>query len=72
MKLAHKLLGTVALVMAFMPAIANAEDKSISFVECGDKMSAVHTELIAKWEAANPGFKEIGRASCRERVLVQV
>jgi multiple sugar transport system substrate-binding protein len=72
MKLAHKLLGTVALVMAFMPAIANAEDKSISFVECGDKMSAVHTELIAKWEAANPGFKVAGEAvgwdQCQDKV----
>ncbi len=72
MKLAHKLLGTVALVMAFMPAIAQAEDKSISFVECGDKMSAVHTDLIAKWEAANPGFKVAGEAvgwdQCQDKV----
>ncbi len=72
MKLAHKLLGTVALVMAFMPAVAQAEDKSISFVECGDKMSAVHTDLIAKWEAANPGFKIAGEAvgwdQCQDKV----
>ncbi len=72
MKLAHKLLGTVALVMAFLPAIAQAADKSISFVECGDKMSAVHTDLIAKWEAANPGFKIAGEAvgwdQCQDKV----
>lgn len=72
MKLAHKLLGTVALVMAFLPAIAQAADKPISFVECGDKMSAVHTDLIAKWEAANPGFKIAGEAvgwdQCQDKV----
>ncbi len=72
MKLAHKLLGTAALVMALLPAVAQAADKTISFVECGDKMSAVHTDLIAKWEAANPGFKIAGEAvgwdQCQDKV----
>jgi multiple sugar transport system substrate-binding protein len=72
MKLARKLLGTVAFVMTFMPAVALAEDKTISFVECGDKMSAVHTDLIAKWEAANAGFKVSGEAvgwdQCQDKV----
>ena len=72
MKLAHKLLGTAALVMALLPAVAQAADKTISFVECGDKMSAVHTDLIAKWEAANPGFKVAGEAvgwdQCQDKV----
>ena len=72
MKLAHKLLGTVALAMALLPAVAHAADKTISFVECGDKMSAVHTDLIAKWEAANPGFKIAGEAvgwdQCQDKV----
>jgi multiple sugar transport system substrate-binding protein len=67
-----KLLGAVALSVTFMASVAQAEDKTISFIECGDKMSAVHTDLIAKWEKANPGFKIAGEAvgwdQCQDKV----
>ena len=65
-------LGAVAMSALFLASSAFAADKSISFVECGDKMSDVHTALIAKWEAANPGFKVAGEAvgwdQCQDKV----
>ena len=70
MKISTKLLLGVAL--AFVPSVASAADKTISFVECGDKLSAVHADLITKWEAANAGFKiapeAVGWDQCQDKV----
>jgi multiple sugar transport system substrate-binding protein len=48
------------------------EDQTIAFVSCGDKVSDVHTGLIATWEAANPGFKvateAVGWDQCQDKV----
>ena len=72
MKVPSKLLAGVAFALAVLPNMAAAEDKTISFVECGDKLSAVHTDLIAKWEAANAGFKiapeAVGWDQCQDKV----
>ena len=52
--------------------MASAEDKTISFVECGDKLNDVHADLIKKWEAANAGFKiapeAVGWDQCQDKV----
>ena len=72
MKITFKFLGAVAMSALFLAPPAQAADKSISFIECGDKMSAVHTDLVAKWEKANPGFKIAGEAvgwdQCQDKV----
>lgn len=72
MKISTKLWAGVALAALALPGLAQAEDKSVSFVSCGDKVSAVHVDLIAKWEAANPGFKvateAVGWDQCQDKV----
>jgi multiple sugar transport system substrate-binding protein len=66
------LLAGAAFALAALPGPASAEDKSVSFISCGDKVSAVHTDLIAKWEAANAGFKvateAVGWDQCQDKV----
>ena len=61
-----------AFALAALPGLAQAQDKSVAFVSCGDKVSAVHADLIAKWEAANAGFKvateAVGWDQCQDKV----
>ena len=72
MTLSTKLLAGVAFAFSILPIMASAEDKTISFVECGDKLNDVHADLIKKWEAANAGFKiapeAVGWDQCQDKV----
>lgn len=72
MKLSTFLAAGVAAATLSLPQIAAAQDKTVSFISCGDKLSPVHAELITKWEAANPGFKVAGEAvgwdQCQDKV----
>ena len=67
-----KLLTGVAFAVAALPTMASAEDKTISFVECGDKMQPAHADFIKQWEAANPGYKVapevVGWDQCQDKV----
>ena len=72
MKLSTKLWTGVALAALYIPGLAFAEDQTISFISCGDKMQPAHAEFIAQWEAANPGFKvapeAVGWDQCQDKV----
>lgn len=72
MKLSTKLWTGVALAALNIPGLAFAEDQTISFISCGDKMQPAHAEFIAQWEAANPGFKVapevVGWDQCQDKV----
>ena len=72
MKLSTFLMAGVAAATLALPGSAQAEDKIISFIACGDKMQAAHVEFIAAWEAANPGFKvapeTVGWDQCQDKV----
>lgn len=72
MKLSAFLMTGVAVATLSLPGIASAEDKTISFIECGDKMQQAHVDFIAQWEAANPGYKvateAVGWDQCQDKV----
>jgi multiple sugar transport system substrate-binding protein len=65
------LLGAVAVLLA-STAFAAAADKTISFIQCGDEIDPTYPPFIAKWEAANPGFKvnvePVGWDQCQDKV----
>jgi len=67
-----RILAVSALALMSSTAFAVAQDKAISFVECGDAPSPVHVDTIKKWEAANPGYKVsvevVGWGQCQDKV----
>ena len=67
-----RILGGAMLALLASTAYAAAQDQTISFVECGDTLSPVHVATIAKWEAANPGWKVapevVGWGQCQDKV----
>ena len=70
MNISAKLMASAALALIALPMAAAAQD--IAFVSCGDAVSPVHAELIAKWEAENAGFKvaaeAVGWDQCQDKV----
>jgi len=54
------------------PATFAQDVKEISFINCGDELTAGYPEYIAEWEAANPGFKVVpevvGWGQCQDKV----
>jgi multiple sugar transport system substrate-binding protein len=56
MKKTTGLLAVSMLALASATPAAFAQDKVISFINCGDELTAGYEEYIAEWEAANPGF----------------
>lgn len=67
-----KILSGAMVALLASTAYAAAQDKVISFVECGDTLSPVHVSTIEKWEAANPGFdvqpEVVGWDQCQDKV----
>jgi multiple sugar transport system substrate-binding protein len=63
--------GTMAL-LASTVLTAQAEDKTISFIACGDTLQPLYTTYIGEWEKANPGFKvaveTVGWDQCQDKV----
>jgi multiple sugar transport system substrate-binding protein len=52
---------------------AFAQDvKEISFINCGDELTAGYADYFAEWEAANPGYKVVpeivGWGQCQDKV----
>jgi multiple sugar transport system substrate-binding protein len=71
MKLTTILKTGTALAVLAVPGLASAEDQIITFISCGDTVSAVHEALFPKWEEANPGYKiqveAVGWDQCQEK-----
>lgn len=70
---------TIGLMAVSMLALASASTgafaqdvKEISFINCGDELTAGYAEYFAEWEAANPGFKVVpeivGWGQCQDKV----
>lgn len=67
------LLAVSLLALASASPAAFAQDvKEISFINCGDELTAGYPEYIAEWEAANPGYKIVpelvGWGQCQDKV----
>jgi multiple sugar transport system substrate-binding protein len=60
------------LALAGAAPAAFAQDKEITFINCGDELTAGYAESFAEWEAANPGFKVVpeivGWGQCQDKV----
>lgn len=61
------------LALASAAPAAQAQDvKEITFINCGDTLTAGYAEHFAEWEAANPGFKVapevVGWGQCQDKV----
>ncbi|MFN4209361.1 MAG: ABC transporter substrate-binding protein [Devosia sp.] len=61
------------LALASAAPAALAQDvKEITFINCGDELTAGYAEYFAEWEAANPGFKVapevVGWGQCQDKV----
>ena len=54
------------------PATFAQDVKEISFINCGDELTAGYADYIAAWEAENPGFKVVpevvGWGQCQDKV----
>ena len=65
--MALTLLGSTALT----GGIAQAADKEISWIYCGDTIDPIHTKYIKQWEGKNPGWKVtpevVGWAQCQDK-----
>ena len=71
----QKTTGLIAVsLLALLSATPTfAQDvKEISFINCGDELTAGYPEYIAAWEAENPGFKVVpevvGWGQCQDKV----
>jgi multiple sugar transport system substrate-binding protein len=67
------LLAVSLLALVSSAPAAFAQDvKEISFINCGDELTAGYPEYIAAWEAENPGFKVVpevvGWGQCQDKV----
>ncbi|SHF30180.1 multiple sugar transport system substrate-binding protein [Devosia limi DSM 17137] len=67
------LLAVSLLALASASPAAFAQDvKEISFINCGDELTAGYPDYIAEWEAANPGYKIVpelvGWGQCQDKV----
>jgi multiple sugar transport system substrate-binding protein len=60
------------LAMAAATPATFAQDQVISFINCGDTLTAGYEQYIAEWEAANPGFdvqpEIVGWGQCQDKV----
>ncbi|QDZ13405.1 extracellular solute-binding protein [Devosia ginsengisoli] len=60
------------LALASATPATFAQDQVISFINCGDTLTAGYEDYIAEWEAANPGFdvqpEIVGWGQCQDKV----
>lgn len=72
----NKITGLMAvslLALASAAPAAYAQDvKEISFINCGDELTAGYADYFKEWEAANPGYKVVpeivGWGQCQDKV----
>ena len=67
------LLAVSMLALASAAPAAYAQDvKEISFINCGDELTAGYADYFKEWEAANPGYKVVpeivGWGQCQDKV----
>lgn len=66
------LIAVSLLALATATPAAFAQDKTISYISCGDVMQPTQAEYIKQWEAANPGYKVesevVGWGQCQDKV----
>jgi len=66
------LLAVSLLALASATPGAFAQDQVISFINCGDTLTAGYEDYIAEWEAANTGFdvqpEIVGWGQCQDKV----
>jgi len=67
------LLAVSLLALASAAPAAYAQDvKEISFINCGDELTAGYADYFKEWEAANPGYKVVpevvGWGQCQDKV----
>ena len=66
------LLMAASLLALAGAAPAIAQDKEITFINCGDELTAGYADYFKEWEAANPGFKVVpevvGWGQCQDKV----
>lgn len=67
------LLAVSLLALVSSAPAAFAQDvKEISFINCGDELTAGYAGYISEWEAANPGYKIVpeivGWGQCQDKV----
>ncbi len=72
MKKTIGLMAVSMLALAGAAPAAFAQDKEITFINCGDSLTQGYAESFAEWEAANPGFKIVpeivGWGQCQDKV----
>jgi multiple sugar transport system substrate-binding protein len=72
MQLHSKIIMGAFAVLLSTTAMATAEDKAISFIQCGDEVDPTYPPFIAAWEKANPGYKvniePVGWDQCQDKV----
>jgi multiple sugar transport system substrate-binding protein len=72
----QKTTGLIAVSLlalaASTPATFAQDVKEISFINCGDELTAGYADYFKEWEAANPGFKVVpevvGWGQCQDKV----
>ncbi|KKC33045.1 extracellular solute-binding protein [Devosia psychrophila] len=72
----NKTIGLLAVSLAALaaatPATFAQDVKEISFINCGDELTAGYAGYFAEWEAANPGYKIapelVGWGQCQDKV----
>lgn len=67
------LIAVSLLALAASAPAAFAQDvKEISFINCGDELTAGYADYFKEWEAENPGFKVVpevvGWGQCQDKV----
>ncbi|HEY4203220.1 MAG TPA: extracellular solute-binding protein [Devosiaceae bacterium] len=68
------ILAGVLITLTASTAITavQAQDQTISFINCGDTLTVGYDKYIAEWEAANPGWKiapeVVGWGQCQDKV----
>ncbi|WP_162652842.1 extracellular solute-binding protein [Lentilitoribacter sp. Alg239-R112] len=66
-----KIFGSAMFALLTSASLANAADKEISFINCGDTLTQGYEQYISEWEAANPGYKVavelVGWGQCQDK-----
>jgi multiple sugar transport system substrate-binding protein len=67
-----RILGGAIVALLASTAMAVAEDKAVSMIQCGDAIAETYPDLIKAWEGKNPGYKVsvemVGWAQCEGKV----
>jgi multiple sugar transport system substrate-binding protein len=72
MTIHSKIVGGAMVALLASTAMAIADDKPVSMIQCGDTIAETYPALIKQWEEKNPGYKVnveiVGWAQCQDKV----